>query len=577
MEQIYYRKDIEGLRGLCVIAIIFEHLGLLSGLSIDVFFLISGFLITGIVQRQREAGIFSLKNFYIKRIRRILPLPLFVNGIVLIAGFFLMLPDDLENLAESVVATNFFSNNFLQYLTLGSYWAADAGYRPLLHTWTLGIEEQFYLLYPVLLLFFKSRRSLFIALLVLTFLSLALYFNTDSEMFRYYFPHTRFFEFGAGGLASFAVNKLKKANVIRLIAVFAMLALMFLGKVLPIPFIYRCPLITIATVLFLLPANAKTPQILVLILENRLVRSVGLISYSLYMWHQPVLAFLRYSLNPQITVTFIAGYLAVVAVLSVITYYAIEQTFRYKQNTSQFALFSFTGTLFLVTTISSLLIYFNAGVVRPVPELDIVGSKNVVRNMHALYNDSIYRLDKPFLKNNKRKILIVGHSFARDWANVLLQSKYKDEVQISYIYKLKLSKDARERIQQADFIYFSPMHKKEFEMLSREFSINQEKVKITGFKNFGVNNGVFYSKRRDYDYCSQRATVVDKYRKLNDDYKKEWGNKYIDLMGIVIDKDGKVPVFTPDCKFISQDCKHFTRAGAKWYATLYNELPELEK
>ena len=577
MEQIYFRKDIEGLRGLCVLAIIFEHLGLLSGLSIDVFFLISGFLITGIVQRQREAGTFSLKSFYIRRIRRILPLPLFVNGIVLIAGILMMLPDDLENLAESVIATNFFSNNILQYLTLGSYWAADAGYKPLLHTWTLGIEEQFYLFYPVLLLFFKSRRSLFIGLLVLTFVSLILYFNAGTEMFRYYFPHTRFFELGAGGLASFAVNELKKANVIRLIAVFAMLALMFLGELLSIPFIYRCPLITIATVLFLLPTNTTPPRILIFILENRMVRSLGIISYSVYMWHQPILAFLRYSINPQITVTFIVCYLIVVIVLSIITYFTIEQTFRYKQNTSQFALFTFTGTLFLATTITSLVIYFNAGVVRPVPELDIRGSENVVRNAHALYNDSIYKLDKPFVKNGKRKILIVGHSFARDWANVLLQTKYKNSIQISYIYKLQLAKDAQERIQQADFIYFSPIHKKEFEVLSREFSIDMDKVKITGFKNFGVNNGVFYTKRGDYDYCSQKVALSHKYIRLNAAYKKEWGDKYIDLMGKVMANDGKVPVFTPNCKFISQDCKHFTRAGAKWYATLYNKLPELEK
>lgn len=577
MEQTYYRKDIDGLRGICILAVIFGHLGLLPGGSVDIFFVISGFLITGIIQRQRQAGTFSLKQFYIKRLRRILPLLLFINSVVLIAGLLLMLPDDLENLAESVVATNFFSNNVLQYLTMGNYWAVDSGYKPLLHTWTLAIEEQFYLFFPLLLLLFKSKRSLFVALLIFTLLSLVLYFNAGSVMLRYYFPHTRFFELGAGGLASFAVNKLHKANVIRLLSVTAMLMLLFFSKQFNIPFIYKSPLITIATVLFLLPANAKTPLILVLILENRLVRSVGLISYSLYMWHQPVLAFLRYAINPQITVAFIIGYLIVVAILSVITYFGIEQKFRYKQNTSTFALFSFTGTLFVATTIASLLIYYKAGVIRPVPELDIKSSSTAVRNMHALYNDSIYKLDRPFLKNDKKKVLIVGHSFARDWANVLLQSKYSDNIQLSYIFLLDYAPDAKERIQDADFIYFSPMHKKEFEILQKKYSIDTTKVKITGLKNYGISNGVFYNKERNKDYCSQRVTVLKTYASLNDSYKKEWGSRYLDLMGKVIDTEGKVPVFTPDCKFISQDCKHFTRAGAGWYARLYNgKLPELE-
>ena len=576
MEKIYYRKDIDGLRGICIVAVILGHLGLLPGGSVDIFFVISGFLITGIIKRQREAGTFSLKEFYVKRIRRIMPLLLFINCIVLIAGFYLMLPDDLENVAESVVAANFFSNNLLLYLTQGSYWALDAGYKPLLHTWTLAIEEQFYILYPLLLLLFKSKRSLFIALLVLTLASLAFYFNTHSVMLRYYFPHTRFFELGTGGLASFAVKKINKTNFIRVFAVIMMLGLLLFSNLLHVSLLYKSPLLTIATVLFLLPAG-KSSSLLVLLLENRLVRGIGLISYSLYMWHQPVLAFLRYTLDPKITGNFIIAFLLLISVLSVITYYTIEQPFRNKNKTSKLLLFSVTGTLLVITTATSLVIYNRAGVVRPVPELDISDNKAVVRNAHALYNDSIYLLDKPFVNNNKKKILIIGHSFARDWANVLLESRYKNDIQISYIYILDKSKDAGERIQQADFIYFSPLHKKAFEAYSAKYDIDVNKVKITGFKNYGVSNGVFYNRRGQNDYCLQRVAVPQKFVDLNNVYKKEWGDKYIDLMGSVINTEGKVPVFTPNCKFISQDCKHFTKSGAIWYASLYDKLPELEK
>ena len=174
-----YRKDIDGLRAIAILPVIFFHIGTLpSGyLGVDVFFVISGYLITGILYNSILSGNYSVVDFYLRRIRRILPLTLFVTFVALLVGTFIMLPDDLENLSQSVIATNLFSNNILQAITTRDYWDVVNEYKPLMHTWSLAIEEQYYFLYPFLFYLFKriSGASVILILACLTACSLWLF------------------------------------------------------------------------------------------------------------------------------------------------------------------------------------------------------------------------------------------------------------------------------------------------------------------------------------------------------------------------------------------------------------------
>lgn len=157
-----YRPDIDGLRAIAVLSVVLYHFGLggLRGgfVGVDVFFVISGYLITGIVQAEIAAGRFTLARFYERRARRIFPALFAMLGVVLAAGWFLLLPSDLARLGQATLATVLFASNLL-FATQGGYFDESADFNLLLHTWSLGVEEQFYLGLPLLLLVVARWRA----------------------------------------------------------------------------------------------------------------------------------------------------------------------------------------------------------------------------------------------------------------------------------------------------------------------------------------------------------------------------------------------------------------------------------
>tara|TARA_B110000046_G_scaffold86106_1_gene94179 strand:+ start:3644 stop:4450 length:807 start_codon:yes stop_codon:yes gene_type:complete len=205
-----YRTDIDGLRALAVISVILFHLGYINNgyLGVDVFFVISGYLITGIVYREVKNNKFSVLKFYERRIRRIIPLVLFTSLIAFILGVFFMLPDDLENLSQSVFASNLSVNNVLMYITSTDYWAVKNDYKPLMHTWSLGIEEQFYLLYPFVFFFLKKNKIKYIlpVLILLSIFSISAFLLENNSSAKFYFIQYRFFELSIGGIAAIYFN-----------------------------------------------------------------------------------------------------------------------------------------------------------------------------------------------------------------------------------------------------------------------------------------------------------------------------------------------------------------------------------
>ena len=159
-------------------------------------------------------------------------------------------------------------------------------------------------------------------------------------------------------------------------------------------------------------------------------------------------------------------------------------------------------------------------------------------------------------------------------------TKYSDKIEISYVFDIYKCTNISSRLGKADYIYITESNevssKLNLTKVIDEFSINMNKTWIVGTKNFGKNNGSIYNNRNESDYCDQKTEMREGYLEENSKMKNKWKGRYINLIGLVIDKNGKVPVFTPDCKFISQDCAHFTHAGAVYYAHLIENIIKIE-
>ncbi len=563
-----YRKDIDGLRAIAVVVVIAFHFGFLpSGyLGVDVFFVISGYLITGIIYREIKNDKFSIVEFYIRRTRRILPLTLFVVFFALLFGIFVMLPDDLENLAQSVVATNIFSNNILQAITTKNYWDIANEFKPLMHTWSLGVEEQYYIAYPILLAIIgrHHKKLLIPALTIIGSASLILYLLPFNDFIKFYHLPFRFFELAIGGIAALHLQEKVFNHKYSGLLLTLLIMVLIWGQYF-IPKNYAI-IATVTLTLSLLISSNENNKLSSLILQNRISISIGVISFSLYMWHQVILAYSRYIFFQKPEKEHILIITLIIITISIASYQLIEKPFRNRNKLKTNTAIKTLAFLFFLTTVPSLYIYWNGGIIRDVPELDIK-KENSSRNIHAKYNSEIFTFNKNFEKNTKKtKILIIGNSFARDWANVLLESKYKEDIEISYTNDPLNSSDFKLRSKSSDIIFYSTANKSDVNKLKLDYS----KIFIVGTKNFGINNGYFYNYSGE-GYFKQRTFMEDGYIELNNMLKTEWGNKYIDIINKIIDKNGKVPIFTDKNMFISQDCRHLTKAGATYLAKIFDE------
>ena len=337
-----YRKDIDGLRAIAVLAVLFYHLGFsfISGgfIGVDIFFVISGFLITQSIQNDLKDNIFTIKHFYIKRIRRIVPLLFITTMVTMVVALFVLPIEDLKEFALSVTSVSLFGSNifFWQHI---DYFSVSAELKPLLHTWSLGIEEQFYIFFPLFMMWTATWRSkkVFIATAIFTFLSFALCaspFGASHIQANFFLPITRFWELFMGVLLALFLSRNSEIksnktldNILALLGlgfIISPLLLLDYNSIFPgINALYP----VVGSVLIIYSGN-RGESFLVAILSHKIVRYIGLISFSLYLWHWSIIAFAKNIIIGEFSLGDQMFMLLLTFVLSALSYRFIEEPFR---------------------------------------------------------------------------------------------------------------------------------------------------------------------------------------------------------------------------------------------------------
>jgi peptidoglycan/LPS O-acetylase OafA/YrhL len=345
-----YRADIDGLRAVAVTSVLIFHAfpSRLPGgfVGVDIFFVISGFLISGIIFQGLARGNFSFVEFYSRRIRRIFPALLLVCAACLIFGWFSLMPDQFRTLGKHVVGGSLFSSNFV-LLHESGYFDSESAHKPLRHLWSLGIEEQYYLLWPALLFLCRKRASATVVLLLtLALVSFAfnLQLTASNRSMAYYLPLTRFWELMIGsGLAYWARAKTGAgsggrwpsispqfaphlANITSILGVAAiLLSLVVINERKAFPGWWA--LLVCAGAALVIGAGSQA-WINRRILGSRPFVWIGLISYPMYLWHWPLISFGEIMSNKP-SIAYRAAALAATVALAWLTYTFVELPLRH--------------------------------------------------------------------------------------------------------------------------------------------------------------------------------------------------------------------------------------------------------
>jgi peptidoglycan/LPS O-acetylase OafA/YrhL len=589
-----YRRDIDGLRALAVLPVIFYHAGfeVFSGgfVGVDIFFVISGYLITTIIFSELAQGKFSIANFYERRARRILPALFLVMLVSLIFGYFWLMPDEFKNLGQSLVATSLFSNNMLLGLTSG-YWDLASEFKPLLHTWSLGVEEQYYVIVPVLLMVFwkvsKNSISYLLWFIFLGSLFFSVWFVNISPDWAFYILPTRAWEIGIGALGAYYTRSYRQVNnndrssgFLAIVGLFLILFSIFTFDKTVLSPSYLLLIPTLGALLIII--FCRPGSIVFHILGNKVVVFLGLLSYSLYLWHQPVFAYLRVYSQEHLSSLYFLSTLPLVFILSFCTLKFVENPFRNKAFIGRKSIFTFSIVFSFLFVVIGLYLNKSYGM----PQRVFASNVAIADMDKRIYNEKVFAFKKlAFTQDSRRKHLVIGNSFARDFINITLENFNVSDVEIIYRDDLKecihseTNKDFVKMFFEADVIVFaSGSYNKDCYLQDISFAVdNNKQIYYVGTKDFGYNlNWLIQLSevQRRNQFNAIPNSIINAEEEMNSSIPSQ---HYISLLTPTL-VDGEIPITDNLGRMLSTDRRHLTKYGAIYFGekavkgTLYSEL-----
>ena len=616
-----YRSEIDGLRTVAVIPVILFHAGFeaFSGgfVGVDVFFVLSGYLITTILAHEMAEGRFSIARFYERRARRILPALYFVMLTTLPVAFWLMLPDEFAEFCRAFLSVIVFASNIFFWQTT-DYFARAAEENPLLHTWSLAVEEQYYMLFPLILLLlwrFRGRRAALLGVALLTAGSLALAEIgwRAAPVANFFLLPSRAWELGLGALAALHLQRRgadapapRGAGALAALGLAMIVASVFIYEPdTPFPSVYAL-LPTVGAVLVILYArpDASAGRLLSL----RPMVFLGLISYSAYLWHQPLFAFARLESFGPPAPALMLGLSVVSLGLAALSWRYVEQPFRDRAR--------LPGPLILRYSLAASAALLLIGAVAPMlarietrypAELRQFTDVTYDERVHYV-EDSYDRLvNATFTPDGGAKLLIIGDSFSQDFYNMLRENAAFQGYQIAtrrvnsncQIYlgpenlsdlveppveKCLTSPGAKDFVgiaSQADVVIFAlswrPWSGARIMETIGNFGFRpDQKVLVIGRKNFGYFNPRAFLRMDQAGLPALRNDANALQMETNAAMEKLVPPAmFVDTHRILCGTGPSCPLFTPTGDLIAFDSSHLTQAGARYVGGLLFRDPLL--
>lgn len=434
-----YRAEIDGLRALAVVPVIFFHAGfdLFKGgyVGVDIFFVISGYLITSLLMNDLKNQKFSIINFYERRARRLLPALFLVLVVSIPPALFLLVPIDLKNFGQSLVAVSYFASNFLFWLEF-DYFDTASELKPLIHTWSLAIEEQFYILFPILLLvIFRLGSSAVLAIFFIIFsisLLLAEWASSNMPTANFYLLPFRGWELLIGAMLSLVIQEYGfirslKINQLLSIAGFVIIVISILAFDHKTPFPGFTGLMpTIGTAILILSAVPGTLAYKFLTLKSIVL--IGLISYSAYLWHQPLLVYSRYFFTENLNYSYLVTLCILPFIFAYFTWKHVEKPFRDRQKIARKTIFTFSFLGIIFFSMVGLFLHFSDGLKNRLPENlreENLFKSSSVCNFNNLGEKLFQSIEvKECLENSNKSIFLIGDSHANALA-YSLENEFK--------------------------------------------------------------------------------------------------------------------------------------------------------
>lgn len=573
--------SLDIIKGIAIIAVVLYHLGVSKNgyLGVDLFFVISGYLVARSIMKNFGQDKFSYWSYLNKRISRLWPGLILISAIALGLGWVFMMPMHYKLDCEAVVGTNFFVNNVVQCLTAGNYWDSANEYKPLMHTWYIGILVQFYLIFPLIFIIAKKfsrqwKAASFYIMVVLSLLSILLYVSpwmTDTQDF--YLLPGRFFELGVGSMLALLLMQEDDNQTNGYFLSFVVLLCFALAVVFGWEInVIKLRLITVVFAAVLLVGFSNHFSISPALQKVLYPLSfLGVASYSLYLSHQVLFAFYRYVVNSVFMTSTYVWMLLASIVIGINIYFLFEKPIsKYisRKSTNIYKVNAVCLVLAIGLSAVGAYYYRQGGLVRDVPELGLyVGRNNQTPDQ---YNEFPYSLNKDFPSNGKKNIFVIGDSFGRDWVNILRESGVDSVMNISYT--MYVDKDTKERLKKADYVFVATnrhfLSSYNYDEIYPEL-FNRKFYRV-GLKNFSkAFIGNIYKNRNKADYYNSEGDVDESSQDINDKERKVFRDRFIDMIAPVTGPDGKIKLFN-DKMLITQDGMHLTKAGAQLYAKRMN-------